>query len=117
MKTHKYAFWIAFVISAVLFFTPMSVGGRDGFGMDKIVHAGTFFALTVLSLKAFPSKKPFAVVLLLGYMFATEFIQGRYLPLRHFDWWDITFDSIGLILGILVYLILNLLFVENEQQA
>ena len=117
MKIHKFAFWIAYAISAVLFFTPMSVGGGDGFGVDKVVHAGMFFVLPFLLLKAFPGRKPYAVVLLLVYMFATEFVQGRYLPLRHFDWYDITFDTIGLVLGILVYMFLNLLFVKNEKQV
>lgn len=102
MKIHKLAFWIAYILSAVLFFTPISVGGQDGFGLDKIVHAGMFFVLTFLSFKAFPNRKTHAVIFLLGYMFATEFIQGYYLPLRHFDWYDITFDTIGLVLAILI---------------
>lgn len=103
MKT-KYLFWVVFVISLVLLFAPISVGGRDGFGLDKVIHGIIFFLLAFLSLKSFPQKKILGIVLLVAYAFLTEYIQGEYLPLRHFDWLDIISDSAGLVTGAVIYM-------------
>jgi len=100
----KLGFWIVFLLSLILLFAPISVGGRDGFGLDKVVHGLIFLLLAFLSLKSFPQKKILSIVLLLVYAFLTEYIQGEYLPLRHFDWYDIISDTTGLVLGTVIYI-------------
>ena len=100
----KYLFWIVFVISLALLFAPLSVGGRDGFGLDKIVHGIIFILLAFFSLKSFPKKKIPSLVLLFAYAFATEYIQGEFFPLWHFDWLDIISDSFGLVTGAAIYM-------------
>ena len=102
MLKSKIIFWVSFVASIALFFAPIDVGGRDGFGLDKVLHAIVFLILVITSFLAFPRKKVLVIILLLVYAFAIEYIQGKYLPLRHFDWYDITADSIGISLGMIL---------------
>jgi len=102
MNSVKIFFWLAFVFSAVLFFLPISTSGQDGFGLDKVVHAVIFFLLFLFGRKAFPGKTWLVLFALIFYAFAVEYIQGNYLPLRHFDWYDITADGIGLAAGLLI---------------
>ena len=100
MKNYKIGFWLVFLVSFLLLFAPISVGGKDGFGLDKVIHAVIFFALVFFALRAFPSQKFAVVILILAYAFISEYIQGAFLPLRHFDWYDIVSDLIGLAAGI-----------------
>ncbi|OGE80691.1 MAG: hypothetical protein A2826_01140 [Candidatus Doudnabacteria bacterium RIFCSPHIGHO2_01_FULL_43_23] len=101
MSKSKIIFWVSFAASIVLFFTPIDVGGKDGFGLDKVLHAIVFLILVITAFLAFTRRKVLGIVLLLSYAFAVEYIQGKYLPLRHFDWYDITADSIGISLGLI----------------
>jgi VanZ family protein len=102
MKYNKIAFWIVLIISFVLFFAPLPVGNtRTGF--DKVVHAFVFEALVFLSFAAFPRKKFLMLLVFVAYAVGSEFIQGRFLPLRHFDWYDVTADLIGVATGLAIY--------------
>ena len=98
-------FWLAFTASLLLFFTPVPTGGRDEFDLDKVMHIAVFFTLILTARFAYPNKKIVFAVILVVYAFVSEFIQGRYLPLRHFDWYDIAADLIGLAAGLLAILI------------
>jgi len=92
-------FWLAFAASLLLFFTPVPTGGRDEFDLDKVMHIAVFFTLILTARSAYPNKKIVFAIILVAYAFISEFIQGKYLPLRHFDWYDIIADLIGLALG------------------
>ena len=105
MDHYKAIFILIFLISAFLFFAPIHTAVGSGFNADKIVHAAIFAALVYSALKAFPRVKILAVISLCFYGYAVEFIQGKFLPRRHFDWMDITADVVGLVIGLLVFVI------------
>src|SRR3989344_3517823 len=98
-KMSKIGFWLTFVVSLLLFFSPVSVGGGDEFDLDKLVHAFVFFILIITANLAYPKQKFLMTFLLFAYAFGSEYIQGNFLPSRHFDWYDITADSAGLFFG------------------
>ena len=101
--SYKTLFWGCFGISLLLFFSPISTGSAGGYGLDKDFHAAIFAALIYSALKAFPNLKLSAFAGLAFYGFTVEYIQGRYFPLRHFDWLDITADITGLLIGSFLY--------------
>lgn len=105
MTTYKTIFWIAFAASLILFFTPIRADVGGGYGLDKDVHAAIFAAMVYSGMRAFSDKKTLAVVCLAVYAYAVEYVQGKYFPLRHFDWLDITADIVGLIIGLIFYAI------------
>lgn len=104
MNPNKIIFALLFLFSVVLFFAPIHSSAGGGFGLDKIVHAAIFAALVYTALRAFPRQKLITVVLLCLYAYMVEYIQGKFLPLRHFDWMDITSDIVGLGIGLVVFI-------------
>ncbi len=109
----KLYFWVLFGTSAVLFFSPIQLDEHTGLGLDKLVHAGLFALLLYLAWRGFSKQRTAAFILLLAYGVAVELIQGRYIPHRHFDLFDILADWIGLgILG--VYLMRKQKKLEHE---
>lgn len=95
----KFWFWVVFAISAVLFFTPLTIEEKTGFGLDKIAHLGIFAAMTAIGLKAY-QKSAWVVAFLLAYTVATEFIQGNFIPHRSFDIYDMVADALGTVIGL-----------------
>lgn len=78
--------------------------------LDKIVHliAYLFYGLTLQYAfinKDYISKKRVRtniLIIFLGTIFAiTDEIHQYYVPTRHFDYWDIVFDVIGVIISLI----------------
>jgi glycopeptide antibiotics resistance protein len=71
-------------------------------GVDKIVHICMFSAWAVAIRFDFPNSKKW-VVLLAGMMFSliTEIVQ-LFAEGRSFDFFDMLFDGIGLMIGLVV---------------
>ncbi len=99
-----------FILSCFLFFTPSNdlpdLG--DWFGdwsMDKLIHSGLFFVLTIAWFYAFAEKKNkkriFVIIAFLSFCYAalSEFIQLYFIPGRSFSLLDIAADALGVFLA------------------
>lgn len=62
--------------------------------LDKVVHFGAFFLLALTFHRAFPLPFWLALIILTGYGFAIEYIQGL-LPYRSSSWGDLVADAAG----------------------
>ncbi|OGE74592.1 MAG: hypothetical protein A3K06_01550 [Candidatus Doudnabacteria bacterium RIFCSPHIGHO2_01_52_17] len=92
-------FWILLAISAVMFFTPITSAERVGLGADKVVHIFLFAGLAIYGYRAYERKRYYLFPCLVFYTLVSEYIQGRYIPFRSFDAYDIVADTIGLFAG------------------
>ncbi|MCH7400648.1 VanZ family protein [Belliella kenyensis] len=78
--------------------------------IDKIAHFGLFFVLIFLWLRI-PKKKNikifFTIYLVFGVLFAilVEYLQGM-VPMRSFDYMDITANILGVTVGVICFYIL-----------
>lgn len=101
-----------FVIMCILFFLPGSdlpqANWLEVIYFDKIVHIGLFAVLIFLCRSSFDLdlnhynwRLLFSAVL---YGLAVEFIQKYWVPNRSFDLFDLLADSIGSVLGLIVWL-------------
>jgi VanZ family protein len=101
-----------FVIMCFLFFLPGSdlpqANWLEVIYFDKIVHIGLFAVLIFLCRSSFDLDFNhynwgllFSAVL---YGLAVEFIQKYWVPNRSFDLFDLLADSIGSVLGLIVWL-------------
>lgn len=115
---HKYR-----IISAVVFqlwATIMMLMPSSGFpsieipNIDKLAHIGIYFLSFLLWVFSFFQGKSnvkylvFSVItLLLFYGMVIEVVQGRWIPDRTFDLWDIVANLTGLIIGIVVFYIIK----------
>jgi len=62
--------------------------------LDKVVHCGAFFVLALTFHRAFPLPFWLALMILIGYGLAIEYIQGL-LPYRSASWGDLLADAAG----------------------
>lgn len=62
--------------------------------LDKVVHFGAFFILALTFHRAFPLPFWLALMILIGYGLAIEYIQGL-LPYRSSSWGDLLADAAG----------------------
>ena len=89
----------AVAASAVVLFAPNpDVPGEGVPGLDKVVHALVFAALTFTGLHAGLRARWF-VPTVLGYALASEAVQGWVLAERSGDPWDLLADACGVTLG------------------
>lgn len=98
----KFGFWAAFLLSAILFFTPLQVEDKTGLGLDKAVHVLLFASMAVLGLKSYRTKRFRILAFLFCYTIVTEIIQELFIPHRNFDIYDIVADSLGILLALLI---------------
>ncbi|MDP3993493.1 MAG: hypothetical protein Q8P75_00740 [bacterium] len=94
---YRFLFWVEFLVSAGLFFAPITVAERTGLGLDKLVHVALFAGLLYLGDRGYRGNKIALIMLLALYALAVEFIQGGLLPYRSFDVWDIVAGWMGLL--------------------
>lgn len=86
-------------------------------GIDKLVHAGFFFVLSVLLLNgearkqrtSRPSWRIAIRVISFSTLFAlfTEFIQWKVFTYRSAEAWDLFADVVGIGMGVFAYLLLH----------
>jgi len=89
----------AVTVSAVVLFAPNpDVPGGGVPGLDKVVHAVVFAALTFTGLRAGLSARWF-VPAVLGYALTSEAVQAWVLADRSGDPWDLLADAGGVALG------------------
>lgn len=105
-------------VVSVLLLTPSSkFEGVPYFeGIDKMVHCGIFFVLTILIFygnslqyrrKVNKLKSLFTVFLIVGvFAFLTEAAQLYFTDSRSAEWWDIFADFTGIGMAIFAYLFL-----------
>jgi len=82
------------------------------FELDKLIHFVFYFILVVLMNIGFQLKKdePFNRLIVLNVIigvligWSIEYLQGNYITNRCFEYSDITANSIGTIVGMLIYL-------------
>jgi len=82
----------------VLFAPNPDVPGEGVPGLDKVVHAGVFAALTFTGLRAGLPARWF-IPGVLGYALASEAVQAWVLAERSGDPWDLLADAGGVALG------------------
>jgi hypothetical protein len=101
-----------FIIMCILFFLPGSALPKEkwleGIYFDKWVHVGLFAILVFLWRSAFDwDYANYNLIILLSavlYGFAVEIIQLYWISNRSFDLFDLLADTIGSIVGLLVFL-------------
>lgn len=86
-------------------------------GMDKLVHTGFFFVLTVFMFygkirqqKSYTFRIPTVIkILLVAVAFGAfiELLQWRVFTYRSADWWDLFCDSAGVGMGVFSYVFLH----------
>ena len=78
--------------------------------LDKIVHLIAYFFYGLTLQYAFINKDYISknrvrtniLIIFLGTFFAiTDEVHQYYVPTRHFDYWDIVFDVIGIIISLI----------------
>lgn len=117
MKHYSWAIIWAIVILLLCCMPMDSTGGIPKFpGIDKLVHTGFFFVLTVLlfygairrSGEVKASWRVFIRVFVMALMFAlfTEYLQWKIFTYRSAESWDFFADMVGTGMGIFAYLIL-----------
>jgi VanZ family protein len=100
------AAWFAF--ASILFFLPGSdLPENEVFTLirlDKWVHIGLFLLLLYLWCRALQLQhfKSYLIILLIAllYGFLVEVIQGRFIPNRSYDLFDILADFTGSVAGV-----------------
>ncbi|MGK6350508.1 VanZ family protein [Parapedobacter sp. DT-150] len=86
-------------------------------GIDKLVHTGFFFVLTVLlyygAIRRYDTFRPSWLISIritvLSFLFAlfTEYLQWKIFTYRSADAWDLFADAVGTGMGIFAYLLLH----------
>ncbi|MDP3588113.1 MAG: VanZ family protein [Sulfuricurvum sp.] len=98
----KSALYINFIVIEYLALTPQHIEVLDGL-WDKQNHFIAFFVLFILLSFAythFSTRKKIALLLLVGFQIeATQY----FIPGRSSSFMDIVADSIGIIIGVIVY--------------
>ncbi len=101
-----------FLLMTVLFFIPGSSIPKQNWltyvQFDKIVHIGLFAVLLFLWRGAFESSARYynaRLIIAAGiYGLLIEVMQGKLVPNRDFDLYDLVADVAGSFLGLLVYM-------------
>jgi len=100
------------ILISILFFLPGSALPKDNWldkiYIDKWVHIGLFAVLVFLWRSSFNwdvnSYNLLLLFMALVYGFVVELIQLYWVPNRSFDMYDVLSDTIGSIVGLLVWL-------------
>lgn len=115
---HQYLAVIWSIVVLILCDIPMNTEGTPTFeGMDKLVHTGFFFVLTVLlfygkirqqksySFRIITIAKILVLTAALGG--GIEILQLEVFTYRSADWWDFFCDMTGVGMGIFSYIFLH----------
>jgi VanZ family protein len=108
MKTtlFKTSFFITFGVIEYLALTPQHIEVLDGL-WDKQNHFAAFFVLYILlsfGYLQFSIIKKLSLLLLMGFQIE---VTQYFIPGRFFSLMDIVADSIGIAIGVVVYLLFN----------
>ena len=108
MKSHllsqpvaKVIFWLLFLAVILGAVMPQSNSPQLFALADKVVHTVAFLVLTLVGLRAYPSKVLVMVVVLIALGGLIEILQG-YTSTRSQEWEDFLADILGVGLGILL---------------
>jgi VanZ family protein len=93
------AFWLLLGISTFLMLVEIVPKAPLFPYMDKAQHTITFLFLTILGLKAYPSKTPWILAMLAVYGGSIELVQGVFTLTRQASVLDWLADAIGIALG------------------
>ena len=93
------AFWLLLGISAFLMLIEIVPKAPLFPYMDKAQHAITFLFLTILGLKAYPSKASWILALLAAYGGSIELMQSVFTLTRQAGMLDWLADTLGIALG------------------
>ena len=115
---HQYLAIIWSIVVLILCDMPLDTEGIPAFeGMDKLVHTGFFFVLTVLLFYGkirqqrsyyFRITTIFKIFLLTAALGAgIELLQLEVFTYRSADWWDLFCDLVGVAMGIFSYIFLH----------
>ncbi|MFA4840880.1 MAG: VanZ family protein [Agrococcus sp.] len=92
-------FALAVLVQLLALYWPNPPQGGGTPGLDKVVHAGVFFAPALLGLLA--GLRPVVLApLLIAHAVASELVQHFLLPGRAGDPWDAVADIVGVALGL-----------------
>jgi len=107
--------WVIwFLILTILSLTPgkhLPEIKFEWFEIDKVIHFAFYFILVILMSIAFrliknePFSKGIVLIVVIGILigWSIEFIQGNYITNRYFDYSDIIANSLGTVVGMLIY--------------
>ena len=104
----KTAFFSTFVVIEYLALTPQHIEVIEGF-WDKQNHFMAFFVLTILLSFAYSqltTLKKFGLLLLMGFQIET---MQYFIPGRFFSLLDVVADSVGIVMGVVVLRMLDVL--------
>lgn len=97
--------WLAFAVvfggQVLALYAPSAPGPSIDLPIDKLVHAGMFFVVTLAARWAGLAPVPVAV-LMAGQAVVSEAVQQRLLPGRAFEAGDLVADAAGIVAGLLV---------------
>jgi VanZ family protein len=79
-------------------------------GADKVIHFMMYFVFSILFCWALRTERHysrlfFIVVLTIGWGVLMEFIQFSMRMGRSFSWYDISANSLGVLVGIVIYVL------------
>lgn len=106
-------FWLSLFVLFFAVFLPMK-GTDYGPSKDKIAHIILFAAISINAVFYFSkdTKQLTRTLILVSILpFATEYIQ-KFIPGRNYSNLDILADYVGLILGIILFIILKKHFIS-----
>jgi VanZ family protein len=83
----------------------------DLFELDKLIHFTFYFILVILMNIGFrlsknePFYKSIVLIIVIGILigWSIEFVQGEFITNRQFDYLDIFANSLGTVVGMLIY--------------
>jgi len=97
-------FWVALISSYVLAIMPQEMAPSFQSLSDKSLHFIAFAVLTLLLNLSYRMQWWKTVVYLLFYAIFIEFSQ-TFTPNRCAEWLDIVADAIGIVLGLVLYVV------------
>lgn len=130
IKPLVYAFIWAFVIFLLCNLNLDTSGEPPWYyfeGIDKVVHAGMFFVLGILSYWGFYEQRRweslsrnaawYALLLCILYGGLIEVLQGTIFTYRSADWLDWIFDIGGTLLGLWVFSLLKKRYLNQNRTS
>lgn len=116
IKTYPLSLLIILAVTYLSFFKPPSTDLDQISNLDKVVHVGMYFGISLLLwwefFKSHPQGQPLwhgwvgAAILPVCYGGVVELLQSGLTDYRGGDWWDLLADVAGVALACLVALTL-----------
>ena len=103
-RSYRILFWLALIGSYVLAVIPQEIAPEIGELSDKTLHFIAFAVLTILIHLAYALPIWKSVMMLIAYAFFIEFSQ-YFTPNRCAEWLDIVADTIGIAIGLIIYML------------